>query len=244
MSLLSFFTVRHLRLASGLVMFAYITMHLTNHALGLVSLDLAENGLGFVMTVWRWPPMTALLYGATALHFVLALWMLYSRREWHLPWIEILRLAAGLSFPLLLIGHAVTARVGDEFYHIDPSYTAIIAKLLTEGTQGLQLALLAPGWVHGCLGLWISLRRFDTMQRLKPLLAALVIAFPVLAAGGFVRMAREVQAMPPQPVSEELAAKQAALDRWKDDAVNWYLGSIVAAFLLGRAHALAVRRSA
>ncbi|MGA8558986.1 MAG: adenylate/guanylate cyclase domain-containing protein, partial [Pseudolabrys sp.] len=75
---------------SGLVMFAFITIHLFNHALGLVSLALAESGLRVEMVFWRSPPITFLLYGAAAIHFSLALWTLYSRREWKLPWIEVL----------------------------------------------------------------------------------------------------------------------------------------------------------
>jgi adenylate cyclase len=85
---------------SGLVMFAFITIHLFNHALGVVSLALAESGLRVEMVLWRSPPITLLLYGAAAIHFSLALWTLYSRREWRLPWIEVLRLSSGFSFPL------------------------------------------------------------------------------------------------------------------------------------------------
>ena len=39
------FTARHLRLASGLVLMSYISLHLFNHLLGIVSLPLAEAGL-------------------------------------------------------------------------------------------------------------------------------------------------------------------------------------------------------
>jgi adenylate cyclase len=245
MSLPALLTIRHLRLASGLVMFVYITVHLLNHALGLFSLALAESALRLAIVFWRNPVATFLLYGAAALHFSLALWMLYSRREWRLPWIEILRLAAGFSFPLLLIGHAVTTRLGDTFYDLKPSYASIIANLLGAGTQGLQLALLAPGWLHGCLGLWITLRRFETMQRLKPWLIALVFLIPFLAAAGFVHMAGTVIALGPRPpASPEMLAEQASLGVWKDRLINWYLAAIAAAFLLGRLHALVQRRSA
>jgi hypothetical protein len=61
-----FFTHRRLRLLSGLVMLAYITIHLLNHALGIISLAVAENGLRFEMAFWRTPIMTLLLYGAVA----------------------------------------------------------------------------------------------------------------------------------------------------------------------------------
>ena len=145
----------------------------------------------------------------------------------------------------MLIGHAVTARLGDTLYDLRPSYASIIANLLAAGTQGLQLALLAPGWLHGCLGLWITLRRFETMQRLRPWLIALVFLVPLLAAAGFIHMAAMVEASaPPAPPSASILAAQAALAAWKTRLTDWYLAAIAAAFLLGRLHALLRPRSA
>jgi adenylate cyclase len=109
----------------------------------------------------------------------------------------------------------------------------------------MQLALLAPGWMHGCLGLWITLRHFHAMQRIKRVLIALVVLVPLLAAVGFFRMAAEVLAMGSSPPANRYAAiEQATLAAWKDDLTMAYLGAVVAAFLLGRLHALARRRSA
>ena len=224
-------------------MFAYIAIHLLNHALGIVSLSLAESGLRLEMAFWRSMPATLLLYGAALIHFSLALWTLYSRREWRLPPIEILRLASGFSFPLLLIGHAVTTRLGDALFAIKPSYAIIIVNLLMTGRQGMQLALLAPGWLHGCLGLWITLRQFDAMQRIRHLLVVLVVLVPLLAAAGFFRMAAEVRAMgPPPPAGPNAAIAQVTLAAWKDDVTMAYLGAVLAAFALGQLHALARRR--
>jgi adenylate cyclase len=236
--------LHRVRLLSGLVMFAYIATHLANHSLGIVSLALAEGGLRLEMAFWRTTPATLLLYGAAGVHFSLALWTLYDRREWRLPWIEILRIASGFSFPLLLIGHAVTTRLGDTLFAIRPTYAMIILNLLMTGRQGMQLALLAPGWMHGCLGLWITLRRFHAMQQIKSLLIGLVVLVPVLAAAGFFRMAAEIHAMgSPPPANPHAAVMQAALSGWKDDLTIFYLGAVLAAFVLGRLHALARRRS-
>lgn len=243
MNLQGSLTVRRLRLLSGLVMFAYIAIHLINHALGIVSLALAEGGLRLALAFWRSPPATLLLYGAAAVHFSLALWTLYSRREWGLPWIEIVRLASGFSLPLLLISHAVTTRLGDTLFAIKPSYAAIVAGLLAAGTQGLQLALLAPGWLHGCLGLWITLRRFPALQRMRHWLIALVVAVPVSAALGFIRMAEEIRATgAPSPAGTD--AEHVILAGWMNEITLAYLGAILAAFTLGRLRALVPRRPA
>jgi adenylate cyclase len=224
-------------------MFAYIAIHLLNHALGIVSLALAEWGLRAEMAFWRSTPATLLLYGAAAMHFSLALWTLYNRREWRLPWIEILRLASGFSFPLLLIGHAVTTRLGDTLFAIKPSYAMVIMNLMMTGRQGMQLALLAPGWLHGCLGLWITLRQFNAMQRIKHFLIALVALVPLAAAIGFFRMAAQVLVGgAPPPAISNVAIAQANLAVWKDDLTMTYLGAVLAAFAFGRLHALLRQR--
>ena len=83
---------RNLRMASGLVLFTYITAHLINHALGLISLNVAEEGLGYAEKVWDSLPGTVLLYGAAAVHFLLALWAIYERRTFRLLPMQLERL--------------------------------------------------------------------------------------------------------------------------------------------------------
>jgi adenylate cyclase len=230
--------VKQLRLLTGLIMFVYITIHLLNHGLGIISLTVAEAGLRLEMAFWHTSIMTLLLYGAVAIHFLLALWTLYSRADWRLPWVEILRLVSGFSFPLLLINHAVTTRLGDALFGIKPSYALIIANLLAAGTQGMQIALMAPGWLHGCLGLWVTLRRFRAMQRIKGLLAALVVIVPLLAATGFLRMTSEVLAMGAPPTGSEAMLHKTALASWGTNLVGIYLGAVFTAFFFGRLHSI------
>ena len=96
---------RNLRMASGLVLFTYITAHLLNHALGLISLNTAEEALGYAEEIWGSLPGTVLLYGAAVVHFLLALWAIYERRTFRLPPAELLRIALGFTLPLILINH-------------------------------------------------------------------------------------------------------------------------------------------
>jgi len=44
-----------------LVLLTYVSLHLTNHALGIWSIDLAERGLTWSIALWQSPPGTALL---------------------------------------------------------------------------------------------------------------------------------------------------------------------------------------
>ena len=81
-------TTRHLRLASGLVLLSYVSLHMINHALGIWSIALAERGLIWSIALWQSLPGTVLLYGAAGVHFALACRTVYTRRHWDLPIIE------------------------------------------------------------------------------------------------------------------------------------------------------------
>jgi adenylate cyclase len=220
-------TERHLRLASGLVLLSYITLHLTNHALALWSLDLAEGGLRWSIALWQSLPGTVALYGAAGVHFALACHTIGTRRHWHLPTVEWIRLWAGFSLPLLLIGHVVTTRLSVTLYGAEPSYRMIVANLARSGAQGWQLALLAPGWLHGCLGLWLTLRRFAAMQRAKPILLGILVLLPLLSALGFLEMDRAVAGAAPLPTS---AVPAAVLKLWREAILAGYLVLIAGAF--------------
>jgi adenylate cyclase len=84
---------RDMRLLSGIVMLIYIAVHLANHALGLISLDVAEAGLRVAVIIWHSVPLTLVLYGAAATHVVLAIFAIYERRTFKLPATELLRIA-------------------------------------------------------------------------------------------------------------------------------------------------------
>ncbi len=192
--------IRPLRLVSGLVLFGYLTSHLANHALGLVSIAAAETGLRIAMAVWHSVPGTMLLYGAAATHLALALGTLCSRRLLRTPASEILRVALGFGMPLLLIGHFATTRAAFELYGVAPDYHRIVWMLFSSGGEGRQLALLAPGWVHGCLGLNFAFGRRPLWRRIRPLLFGAALLLPVLGALGFLSMGRELTVLGADPV--------------------------------------------
>src|SRR5438132_12524115 len=72
--------LRRARLWSGMVLVAYLTTRLANHALGLVSFAALEAGRGWFLLLWRNPLGTALLYASLASCLVRALWSLHQRQ--------------------------------------------------------------------------------------------------------------------------------------------------------------------
>src|SRR5689334_17731127 len=103
--------VRGVRIVTGLVLFTYLTTHLLNHSLGLISLEAMEAGRLWFLALWRNPLGTAALYASLLTHFALALYALYQRRHFRIPLREALQLVLGLSIPLILATHFVGTRM-------------------------------------------------------------------------------------------------------------------------------------
>ena len=183
---------RDLRLTTGLVLFGYVALHLLNHALGLMSVSAAERGLALALTLWHSVPGTVLLYGSAGFHIVLAFESLHSRRTLRMAPLDLARVVLGFGIPMLLINHAVNTRLAWEMYQLSPKYSRVVWSLWSTDGQGLQLALLVPGWLHGCFGIHLAFRGRPLYWRLHRLLFAMALLLPVLGALGFLAMGKEL----------------------------------------------------
>jgi adenylate cyclase len=226
---------RELRMISGIVMLCYLASHLANHALGLVSLDAAEIVLSGAVQFWANPLVTVILYGAAAVHVALAIMSVYERRTFRLPPLELLRIALGLWLPVMLIGHAVTGRLEHELVRAPATYARVISGLWARDGEWQHMGLLAPGWLHGCLGLNFAFGRRPFWRRYRFVLFSVALLLPVLSALGFVEMGRELDrrhhvyattTVPPEP--------SLAIATWRAGLLWGYLGLIGLAFA-GRA---------
>lgn len=235
-------------MASGLILFIYIGAHLTNHALGLISLEAAEAGMSIAVEVWYNPLGTALLYGSFVIHFMMALYAVYERRTFRLPPLELLRIALGFTMPILLIGHAASTRLAYELFGLSSDYARVVANLWVTGSQGWQLGLMAPGWLHGCLGLHFAFSRRAWYRRSRFVLFAVALLLPVLSALGFIAMGKEIASNPAtiaaaqEFLSPKNLAQRLALAQWKDSVLNWYFIIIGAAFVAREIRNLLERR--
>src|SRR5258708_37803126 len=77
-------SVRQVRLACGVVMFAYLISHFLNHALGNISMEALADGVYFHVAFWRVLPVAIVVYTACLVHTGLGVWALYDRRQF--PW--------------------------------------------------------------------------------------------------------------------------------------------------------------
>jgi len=187
--------LRHLRLASGLVLFVYVTSHFLNHAAGLISLAAMESGAVLYTAVWRSPPGTILLYGAFALHVPLALWATFARRTWRgIRGGEVAQILLGLAIPPLVISHIVATRGIHAAWDFNDRYAYVLHALYVGGGWEalLQLLLLLIVWLHGCMGVHFWLRLKPWYARVQLALYTLAVLVPLAALLGFVHAGREV----------------------------------------------------
>lgn len=119
-------TVRRLRLAAGLIMLSYLTLHLSMHALGNISFEAMQWGTRIHDFVWHSMPGTIALYGAFAVHFTLALYALYSRRSFRMGAGELVRLVLGFSILPLLLHHFAAGRYVYSAFDVTRHYDVVL----------------------------------------------------------------------------------------------------------------------
>src|SRR5207253_8231097 len=123
--------VGRLRLWSGYVLFFYVTTHLLNHSLGLISLRVIEAGRVWFVFIWQNPLGQVALYGALLVHFSLALWSLFRRRALKLSTWEWVQLCLGALIVPLGALHVVGTRIAHDYFDVHSGYPWVLASLVS-----------------------------------------------------------------------------------------------------------------
>ena len=196
-----FLTLRNARLVSGIVLFAYVALHLTDHALGNVSIAAMQAMLGGMKAVWQSWPGTVALYGAMVVHLVLAFWALYERRYFRWRASEMVQLVLGFCIPVLLANHILATRVSQTLFGTDKGYPIELFSFYVGNIPFgiVQHAVLVVAWAHGCLGIYFWLRLKPWFGRVSPLLLAVAAVLPILALLGVFQGGRQTQVLAQDP---------------------------------------------
>lgn len=198
---------RAMRLGSGLVLMIFVTLHLINHALGIVSLEEMEMMQGWRWMIWKSFAGTLLLYGAFATHIVLVLSRVVRRGTFRMPVKEAVQLVLGFTIPFLLIGHIVGTRIAGGALEVDEAYAAVLPRLWS-GSALWQSLLVLVVWFHGVLGIhYVLSAKRRPRHIVDEILWAIAILLPVLSLVGFAVGAREAMGrFGLVPVSPEIAS--------------------------------------
>jgi adenylate cyclase len=185
-------TAAQLRLASGLILFAFAATHFLNHAVGLVSIDLMESVRAVRVGITRSTPGTVILLAALVIHFVLGVWRFLNRRIMRITPNEWVQLAFGLLIPVLLLRHIIGMRGVHEAFGVDDNY--VYALWVMWPAEALrQAALMLLVWVHGGIGIhhWLMLK--PSYKRFRWFLTGAAVLIPALGYAGFASAGRDVR---------------------------------------------------
>ena len=245
--------LRQVRLASGVVLFAYLISHFLNHALGNISMEALAAGVHIHMLFWQFLPVAIVFYTACLVHTALGIWALYQRREFGWKAVEPLQLVLGLSVPMLIIAHIVGVRLGQTLFGHEKLYPQELYLFFVTSAFRLwtMLAVLVIAWVHGCIGLFFWLRMKAFFKRAAPFLLAAAVLIPTLALLGIYQGGRSVvdnysdadwRADNLSQRQLGTSAQQNVLDRITRDTIVGYLGLLGFVLLAKGARALHERR--
>jgi len=189
------FSPHQIRLLSGLILFTYVSGHLTNHALGLISLEVMESvGEGF-KSFWRFAPINILLYLAVFAHVLTAFWQVYQRRSLRMRMQEWVQLISGIAIPLLLVVHVTGTRVAAAKYGLNDTYAYVLfSTFVASPASGvINAAGLVAAWTHGCIGMhyWLRFKPFYS-HRVRNISLVCATLLPVLALTGYLSAGRTI----------------------------------------------------
>ena len=252
-TLLRGISLRQIRLASGVVLFAYLVSHFLNHALGNISMEALTSGVYLHTLFWQSLPVTIVFYTACFVHTGLGIWALYERRQFRWKAIEPLQLVLGLSIPALIITHVVGVRLGHTLFGHEKLYPQVFFAYWIAwpaSKMWMMFAVLVIAWVHGCIGLYFWLRMKAFYKTAAPFLLAAAVLIPTLAMLGLYQGGRSVvdsdsvewreENLTPAKVGTN--AQQAVLNDIKNYFLIGYFGLLALALLAKGARAIHERR--
>src|ERR1700722_5188656 len=121
-------SLRQIRLATGLVLYVYVSLHFANHALGNISVGAMESGLAIQKLIWQSLAGATILYVSLLTHMSLGFWALFARRRFRWTRLEATQLALGLSIPFLLADHVIGSRLSFSLFGLDKGYAEELLK--------------------------------------------------------------------------------------------------------------------
>lgn len=228
-----------LRLCSGVILFIFVTGHLLNHTMGLISLQAMQAATVVFLSPWRTWPGLVLLAGALLVHAGVVLWAFWSRRNFRLKAWEAVQLVTGLSIPPLLAAHVAANGVLPAISDYNSTYISTLSVFAVYApVRGVVMGLVVlVVWTHGCVGLHSWLRLQPWYARIQPLAFAAALILPALALAGYVAASMRVRVLAQEPGGLQ-AVYTSRAEPWMGDFVygtEFYVIAFILLLLAARA---------
>lgn len=183
--------LRSLRIYSGLYLLLYVTLHLINLSLGLISIEAMDAARPYLSGIIGHPTLRPILSTALLVHYLIGLWSVYNRPRISGTPQDLVQALSGLAIVPLMAIHVVGVIMLQDA-NVVTSYDMLIGVfwISNPGYGLLQVLLLSVAWVHGAAGLFMWLRSMPSMAHRLSWIYPLGVAVPVLALLGFTAAGR------------------------------------------------------
>ncbi len=238
-----------LRIASGLMLFAFVLGHLLTLAFGMLSIEAMDAASDVFMGAWANPIGGPLLMLSFIVHGLLGIWTLFWRNTLLMNWQDGAQALLGLAIVPMLLPHIMGVVVGPQMTGEHANFKWVFAVYWIFAPQlGIQQVLaLIVIWIHGCYGLFLWMQVQNWWGRFGSFTYPLVVIVPVASLLGFVEGGKILLANADNqeymaPVRQTAAAyDQVGALLWQihDQILLWY-GALILVVLAARA--IRVRR--
>lgn len=184
--------IRRVRMYSGLVIFLYVTVHLVNHSMGLISLDAMEGLRRKVSAVNKTTVVSVILYSALFIHAALGFHHLLTRRSFKMSAKDWVQLVTSLMLPLILLPHVLHSGYAPRFEGTKESYLIILEGALEDGALIFMSLFIIFVWVHGIIGITSMVKFHPAYQKIKNSILVISWVLPMLAILGAFSASKEL----------------------------------------------------
>ena len=152
--------IRKIRIFSGVILFAYVLMHLSNHSLNIFSIDLADNiRERYFAVIWQHPIGLVLLYLSLFAHLILGFSSVLTRKSFKMSvkdWVQIIFPILALLF---LAQHIAASFIITKIFGGSETYSLLFAAI-GSGEKSVMIMdavfyslMIVFIWTHGVIGL-------------------------------------------------------------------------------------------
>ena len=236
--------ISRLRIASGLVLFVFVTGHLLTLAFGLQSIDAMEDASVYLMGLFANPVGGPILILSFFLHAGLGLWTLFWRNRLFSNWGDSVQAVLGIAIVPLLLPHILGTVVGPMMTgaHVGFKWVLAVYWMFVPQLGIQQVIALIVIWVHACYGLFLWTQVQNWWGRCATLSYPFAVIIPVAALLGFVEAGKMLIAnsgnaefiAPVRESADAFGSDSSRLLQIQADVLWWYAG-LVGLVLVARA---------
>ncbi|MFL2822654.1 MAG: adenylate/guanylate cyclase domain-containing protein [Paracoccaceae bacterium] len=152
--------IRKIRIFSGVVLFLYVIMHLSNHSLNIFSIELADNVREkYFAVIWQHPAGLVLLYLSLFAHLILGFSSVLRRKSFKMSFKDWVQIIFPILALLFLAQHIAASFIITKIFGGSETYSLLFAAIGSGEKSAMIMdaifysLMIVFIWTHGVIGL-------------------------------------------------------------------------------------------